>query len=74
MPLPALYFIGAFSVMAIPLSAAAQSLPAKHQWTTHAQTDNQAVQQCPPAMIGSLRDISEAALGALSDARRAVKR
>ena len=48
MRLRTLYFIGAFAVTAIPLSAGAQSLPANHQWTTSTQADNQAVQQCPP--------------------------
>jgi hypothetical protein len=57
MRLQALYFIGALAVTAILLSAGAQSLPANHQWTTNAQADNQAVQQCPRAMIGSLPDM-----------------
>ena len=53
MRLQTLYFIGAFAVAAIPLSAGAQSLPANdqpanQQWTTNAQADNQAFQQCPP--------------------------
>jgi hypothetical protein len=46
--LRALYFIGAPAVTAILLSGGAQSLPANHQWTAHAQPDNQAIQQCPP--------------------------
>jgi hypothetical protein len=73
MRLRTLYFIAAFAITAIPLSAGAQSLPANHQWTTHAQSDNAAVWQCPRTMIGSLLDISGAALGALRDARHAVK-
>jgi hypothetical protein len=47
MRLRTLYFIAAFAITAIPLSAGAQSLPANHQWTTHAQSDNPAVRQCP---------------------------
>jgi hypothetical protein len=26
-------------------------MPANHQWTTNAQADNQAVQQCPPGYV-----------------------
>jgi len=53
MQLQTLYFVGAFAVAAIPLSAGAQSLPANgqsatHQWTSNAQADKQAVQRCPP--------------------------
>jgi hypothetical protein len=56
MRLQTLYFIGAFAVTAIPLSAGAQSLPANdqpadHQWTSNAQADNQSVQQCPPGYV-----------------------
>jgi hypothetical protein len=47
MRLQALCFIGALAVMAILLSAGAQSLPTNHPWTTNAQADNQAVHQCP---------------------------
>jgi hypothetical protein len=72
MRLQALYFIGALAVTAILLSAGAQSLPANPQWTTNAQAGNQAVQQCPRAMIWSLPDISRAAFGTLPSAGRAV--
>ena len=47
MRLRMLYLIGAFAVTAIPLSVAAQSSAANHQWTANAQADNQAVHQCP---------------------------
>ena len=48
MRLRTVYLIGALAATAIPLSAGAQSLAANHQWTTNAQADRQAVQQCPP--------------------------
>jgi hypothetical protein len=61
MRLQTLFFVGAFAVAAIPLSAGAQSLsandqwatnaqsaPANGQWTANAHTDNQTVQTCPP--------------------------
>ena len=56
MRLQTLYFIGAFAVAAIPLSAGAQSLPANdqpanHQWTSNAEADKPAVQQCPPGYV-----------------------
>jgi hypothetical protein len=65
MRLQTLYFIGTLAVAAIPLSAGAQSLPANGQWasnsqaalpendpsTNNAQTDNQAVPQCPPGYV-----------------------
>jgi hypothetical protein len=78
MRLQTLYFIGAFAVMAIPLSAGAQSLPANeqpgnHQWTSNAQADKQAAQKCPRGMIGSRPDISGVAHGALPSAGRAVR-
>jgi hypothetical protein len=56
MRLQTLYFIGTLAVAAIPLSAGAQSLPANdqwatEQWTTNAQADNRAVQQCAPGWV-----------------------
>jgi len=54
MRLQALYFIGAFAVTAIPLSAGAQSLRANDQSTTNAQAVNRPVQQCAPGWVWEL--------------------
>jgi len=65
MRLRTLYFIAAFAATAIPRSAGAQSLPANHQWTTHAQAHNLAVRQCHPGYDWEPAGYLGAALGAM---------